>query len=143
MKKRDFRDYVQDILESITEAREFIEGLGFEDFTRDKKSINAVVRSLEVIGEAAKKIPDNLREIYPLIPWKRMAGMRDKLIHEYWGVDLEIVWEVLNDELPPLKPLIQKVLEDMELNDGGEQCPKSMKAVPEVCPNDVERNKSN
>ncbi|MDI6735527.1 MAG: DUF86 domain-containing protein [bacterium] len=114
MKNRDIRDYLQDILDSIREVKEFIENMEFEDFAEDKKSINAVVRSLEVIGEAAKKIPDNLREKYPQIPWKRMAGMRDKLIHEYWGVDLEIVWEVINSELPPISPLIQKVLGDME-----------------------------
>jgi uncharacterized protein with HEPN domain len=73
-----------------------------------------VVRSLEVIGEAAKKMPDSMREKYPEIPWKRMTGMRDKLIHEYFGIDLEIVWEVVTNELPPIKPLIQKVLEEEE-----------------------------
>ena len=66
------------------------------------------------MGEATNKIPDSLRERYSEIPWKRMAGMRDKLIHEYFGIDLEIVWEVVNSELPPIKPLIQKVLEDVE-----------------------------
>ena len=116
MKKRDYRDYIQDILDSIRESSRFIEGMEFEDFAEDKKTINAVVRSLEVIGEAAKKIPDSLREKYPLIPWKRMAGMRDKLIHEYWGTDLEIVWEVINNDLPPIISLIQKVMEDANLN---------------------------
>jgi uncharacterized protein with HEPN domain len=117
MKNRDYRDYLQDILDSIIETKEFIKGMEFEDFVEDKKTINAIVRSLEVIGEATKKIPDSLREKYPQIPWKRMAGMRDKLIHEYWGVDLEILWEVINNELPPIEPLIQiiqKILEDME-----------------------------
>ena len=114
MKNRDFGDYIQDILDGIREAREFTKEMGFEDFTKDKKTINAVVRSLEVIGEATKNIPDTIREKYPLIPWKRMAGMRDKLIHEYWGTDLEIVWEAINNELPLIDPLIQKVLDDME-----------------------------
>ncbi len=86
----------------------------FDDFVKDKKTINAVVRSLEVIGETTKKIPDSFREEYSEIPWKRMAGMRDKLIHEYFGIDLEIVWEVINSDLPPIKPLIQKVLEDID-----------------------------
>lgn len=85
----------------------------FEGFIKDKKTINAVVRSLETIGEAAKKIPDSIKEKCLQIPWKRMAEMRDKLIHEYWGVDLEIVWEVIKRELPQAKPLVQKVLEDM------------------------------
>ena len=120
MKKRDFRDYIQDILDSIVEVKKFVEGMRFEDFTKDKKTVNAVIRSLEVIGEAAKKVPEDLREGYPQIPWKRMTGMRDKLIHEYFGIDLEIVWEAINNELPPIKPMIQKVLKDIENEADGE-----------------------
>jgi uncharacterized protein with HEPN domain len=114
MKKREWGDYIQDIFEALGEVKDFTAGLQYEDFVKDKKTINAVVRSLEVIGEATKKIPDNIRLKYPEIPWKRMAGMRDKLIHEYFGIDLEIVWEVTNSELPPIEPLIQKVLDDFE-----------------------------
>jgi len=114
MKKRELGDYIQDILEALGEVEEFTAGMQFEDFVEDKKTVNAVVRSLEVIGEATKRIPDSLREKYSEIPWKRMAGMRDKLIHAYFGIDLEIVWEVVNTELPPTKHLIQKVLEDEE-----------------------------
>ena len=114
MKKRELGDYIQDILEALGEVEDFTTGMQFEDFVEDKKTVNAVVRSLEVIGEATKKIPDNLRKKHSEIPWKRMAGMRDKLIHEYFGIDLEIVWEVVNNELPPIKPLIQKVLEEEE-----------------------------
>ena len=114
MKKIELGDYIQDILEAIGEVEDFTTGMQFDDFVKDKKTINAVVRSLEVIGEATKKIPDSFREKYSEIPWKRMAGMRDKLIHEYFGIDLEIVWEVIDNELPPIKPLIQKVLEDID-----------------------------
>jgi uncharacterized protein with HEPN domain len=112
--KRDFKDYIQDILSSLEEVEEFTEGLDFEDFLKDRKTINAVIRSLEIIGEAAKKIPEDLRNGHPEMPWKRMTGMRDKLIHEYHGVDLEIVWAVIKEELPPLKPLIEKVLKEIE-----------------------------
>jgi uncharacterized protein with HEPN domain len=91
VKKRDLRDYLQDIIDAIAEVREFVEGTSFEDFSKDKKTINAVIRSLEVIGEGAKKVPEDLRRKYPRIPWRRMTGMRDKLIHEYFGIDLEIV----------------------------------------------------
>jgi len=114
MRKRELGDYIQDIAEAIEEVADFTSGMRYEDFAKDKKTINAVVRSLEVIGEAKKKIPDTLRSKYPEIPWKRMAGMRDKLIHEYFGIDLEIVWEAVNNELPPVKPLVQAVLEDFE-----------------------------
>jgi len=88
--------------------------MDFTEFLGDRKTINAVIRSLEVIGEAAKKIPEDVRKRYPDIPWKRMAGMRDRLIHEYHGVDLEIVWVVVKEELPPVRALVEKVLEDME-----------------------------
>ena len=114
MRKRELGDYIQDILEAIVEVKDFTKGMPFEDFVKDKKTINAVVRSLEIIGEAAKKIPHSMRAEYSEIPWKRMAGMRDKLIHEYFGIDLEMVWEVIHSELPPLKPFIQKALGDVE-----------------------------
>jgi len=87
--------------------------MNFEEFTRDKKTINAVVRSIEVIGEATKKIPKTLRDRYSNIPWKKMAGMRDKLIHEYLGIDIEILWKVAKDEVSPLKPLIQNTLKSL------------------------------
>lgn len=114
MKKRDYFDYMQDISDSIIDIENFIKGMNFNEFAKDKKTSNAVVRSLEVIGEAAKKIPENLRKKYQKLPWKEMARMRDKLIHGYFGVDIEIVWKVIKDELPPLKPLIEQVLKDLK-----------------------------
>ncbi len=112
--KRSYYDYVKDILDSINDVEEFTTGMNFEDFQKDKKTINAVIRSLEIIGEAAKKIPVSLRRKYPQVPWKLMAGMRDKLIHEYHGVDLEIIWTVVREELPKLRPHIRNVLENLE-----------------------------
>ena len=112
--KRTFRDYVEDILTSFEETQEFTQGLDFDAFARDRRTVNAVVRSLEVMGEAAKRIPAEIRKKYPEIPWKRMTGMRDKLIHEYSGVDVEIVWGVVKTELPPLKPFFDQMLQDLE-----------------------------
>ena len=108
--KRDYRDYLKDILTAIDESAEFTREMTFDAFMHDKKTINAVVRSLEVIGEAAKNIPEDLRSKAAEIPWKYMAGMRDKLIHEYFGVDLSIVWTVIHSELPPLRPGIERLL---------------------------------
>ena len=84
--------YVKDIIQNMVDAEEFIQGLSYETFISDKKSFNAVIRSIEVIGEAVKSIPDSVRNRYPDIPWKEMAGMRDKLIHFYFGVDREAIW---------------------------------------------------
>jgi uncharacterized protein with HEPN domain len=112
--KREYRDYILDILESINSIESFVKGYSFEEFVKDKKTIDAVIRNLEVIGEAAKNIPKEIKKKYNEVPWKEMAGMRDKLIHEYHGVDLEIVWEVINRRLPNIKPLFRKIMEDIE-----------------------------
>lgn len=109
---RELGDYVADILNAARELEEFTQGMAFESFAADKKTVNAVIRSLEVMGEAAKRIPDDIRRQYPEIPWTQMSGMRDKLIHEYFGVDLEIVWAVIREELPPLRPHIEKAARD-------------------------------
>jgi uncharacterized protein with HEPN domain len=114
MKERDFTDYIKDILISMQDVEEFTSGITFEDFLKDKKTIKAVIRSLEVLGEASKKIPDDVKTRYPRIPWKRMAGMRDKLIHEYFGVDLEIVWNAAKKELPPVKSSIEELVRETD-----------------------------
>jgi len=112
--KGEWRDYLIDILESALEVEMFIAGMSYDDFFRDKKTINAVIRSLEVMGEAAKRVPEEIRVKYPEIPWKRMAGMRDKLIHEYAGVDMETVWDVATEELPAIKPMLEQLKENLE-----------------------------
>lgn len=89
----------------------------FDEFAQDDKTAFAVVRAFEVIGEAAKRIPDQVCEQYPNIPWHEMARMRDKLIHHYFGVDLSVVWKTANEDLPALEPLLAQVVADMQ--DGG------------------------
>lgn len=112
--KRTYRDYVADLLAPLDEIEEFTRGLDFDSFSRDRKTVNPVLRSLEVMGEASKRIPNEMRRRYPDIPWRRMSAMRDKLIHEYAGVDLEIVWGVVKDELPPLRPLLERLWADLD-----------------------------
>ncbi len=110
--KRSLKDYLLDMRIAIEQVEEFTAGMGFEEFARDQKTINAVIRSLEVLGEAAKNIPGETTSLYPEMPWKRVIGMRDKLIHGYHGVDLEIVWKAVQEEVPPLKPLVEKMLRE-------------------------------
>jgi uncharacterized protein with HEPN domain len=89
--KRDVTLYLADILENIDDAAQFISGLSFKEFSTNKLVANAVVRSIEVIGEATKHVPENIRTRKPEVPWKEMAGMRDKCIHDYVGIDYESV----------------------------------------------------
>jgi uncharacterized protein with HEPN domain len=111
---RIYLDYIQDILDSIRDIESFIKGLTFEDFKKDRKTVNAVVRSIEVIGEASKNIPTEIKTRYPGVPWKKMAGMRDKLIHEYFGIDVEILWKVSCEEIKNLKSPMKRILGDLK-----------------------------
>ncbi len=111
---REYGDYFKDIVDSIDKIEKFTVKMSFESFAADEKTVFAVVRALEIIGEAVKSIPEFMREKYPEIPWKEMAGLRDKLIHEYFGVKLEVVWDTVKAEIPELKPKFQKILSDLE-----------------------------
>ena len=108
----EFLDFVEDILDAMDKAEILVEGFAYEEFEIDFRTNFAVVRALEIIGEAAKRLPMSLREQYPAIPWRGMAGMRDRIIHGYDTVDLQIVWDVVKQDIPQIKPLIQQILAD-------------------------------
>jgi uncharacterized protein with HEPN domain len=110
----EFLDYIEDILDSMDKAEILLENVNFEQFEADFRINFAVVRALEIIGEAAKRIPDAVRLEYPSIPWKGMAGMRDRIIHGYDTVNLQIVWDVVERDIPLIKPQIKQILTDYE-----------------------------
>jgi len=97
---RDYRLYLKDIMTVIESIEAFIAGMDFEAFRADDKTASAVVRKLEILGEAAKRVPEEVRRKYPQVPWKEMAGMRDRLIHFYFGADYQLVWMTIKERLP-------------------------------------------
>jgi uncharacterized protein with HEPN domain len=111
---RDPKLYLNDIIEAMSAIEQFVEGVDFEDFKNDDMRSSAVIRKFELIGEAAKRVPESIKQEYPDIPWKDMAGMRDRLIHFYFGIKYELVWNTIRDIIPQVKALIAKILEELE-----------------------------
>jgi len=107
---RDYKLYLRDILKAMESIEKFVEGMNFEEFQKDDKTSSAVVRKFEVMGEAAKRVPEHIKQKYQQVPWKEMAGMRDRLIHFYFGVDYKLVWTTIKERIPHIKPLIQEIL---------------------------------
>ena len=119
--KDEYLVYVQDIVDAMSRSRSFVAGMDFQDFEQDIRTVYAVTRALEIIGEACKRVPEEIREEYPTIPWRAMAGMRDRLIHGYNNVNLTLVWETVYTQIPKLQPLFEQIVEehrDPENNEG-------------------------
>lgn len=112
--KRDIILYLKDILEVIESIEKFVKDMTFEEFKLDDKTSSAVIRKFEIIGEATKNIPKHIKKKYSDIPWKEMAGFRDRLIHFYFGIKYEIVWDTIKIEIPKLKPKINEILIQLE-----------------------------
>jgi len=112
--KRKIHLYIADILAAMNNAEKFIGTMSYEGFFLDEKTTYAVIRCIEIIGEATKNITDDIRQKYMDVPWRDMAGMRDKVSHSYFGVDYEKVWLVVKKDIPHLKPLLQQILTEVQ-----------------------------
>jgi len=115
--KRD-KAYLRHILDAISNVEKFIEGVNKENFLGNVEKQYAVLRGLEIVEEATKNLSEELKKKHPNIPWKEIAGMRDKLIHQYFGVNLDLVWETIKTKLPELKNQISRILKEIEETKG-------------------------
>lgn len=112
--KREYKFFIKDILEATESLEEFIKGMEFDEFIKDDKTKSAVINKIGIIGEAVKNIPKEVKEQYKDIPWSYMAKMRDRVIHGYFGIDYDLVWNVIKERLPEIKVEIHKILEDIK-----------------------------
>lgn len=110
---RNYKIYLNDILESIANIEEYTKGVSFEEFSGERMREDAILRNLMVIGEAVKNIPEDIRSKSPKTEWGEMAGLRDILIHQYFGADLETIWGIIKDELPRLKRDINSLIKKL------------------------------
>ena len=109
---REFLDYLEDMLNALSRIEEYTHDIEYEDFINSHLIQDGIIRQLEILGEASKRIPVSVRDRHPEIPWRAMAGMRDKMIHEYAGVDMDVVWKVATVNIPEDKQKIMKILEE-------------------------------
>ena len=110
MSKREAKLYVEDIKESIEKINRYTKGMKFDELVEDDKTIDAVVRNLAIIGEAVINIPEEIKEKYSDMPWFEIKGMRNRVVHEYFGTDNKILWDTIKGDIPKLKEQIEKIV---------------------------------
>lgn len=110
----NYRLYLKNISEAMVAAQAFVSDIGFDAFVADDQTASAVLQKLKIVGEAAKKVPETIRQDHPQIPWEQMTRMRDQIIHAYFAIDYVVVWDTLKVDIPQLQPIIRQILEDLE-----------------------------
>ena len=109
---RDYKLYLEDIMEAITKIRKYVNKKSFGQFSKDEKTIDAVIRNFEIMGEAVKQLPNKVKDKYSDVEWKAIIDFRNVIIHEYFGIDLEIMWDVIKTKLEPLEKKIKFILKN-------------------------------
>jgi len=109
MSKRPTNLLLTDIREAIDRVEQYIKGISFEEFSNDQKTVDAVARNLEIMGEAANRLPDEFKEDYSHVEWYKIVGLRHRIVHEYFGVDLQIIWQILRKDLPELRTSLSQI----------------------------------
>ena len=109
MSKRSVDLLLDDICEAIDRIEQYTSGMSFDVFSKDRKSVDAVVRNLEIIGEASNRLPADFKDSHSQIEWRKVVGLRHRIVHEYFGIDLQIVWQILQKDLPSLRQSISKI----------------------------------
>ena len=112
-KERNYTIYLQDILVAMTRIAEYLEGYTFDQFKKDYKTVDAVIRNFEIIGEASRKLPDHIKDNNPDLPWDEMYLLRNKVSHKYFGIDYEIIWDVCINHLPENRGQIQSIINNL------------------------------
>lgn len=113
MSERDFTLYIKDILDSGAAITQFVKDISFEEFCNDRKTYSAVIREFEIIGEAVGKLPDEIKQRHSDVEWQDIKDFRNMLIHEYFGVDLDIVWKIIQDDLPVLMDAAMETMDEV------------------------------
>lgn len=116
MSKRDWKVLFEDILESAEKIEQYTDGISFDDFAMNSMIMDAVIRNIEIIGEASKNVPDTVKEKHPGIPWNKLGGIRNRIVHEYFGVDINIIWFIVSNELSQLKQWLKEGLNSTVLD---------------------------
>jgi uncharacterized protein with HEPN domain len=109
MSNRPVNLLLSDILESIDHVMQYTKGMSYESFSADQKTIDAVVRNLEIIGEVANRLPNDFKEKHPQVEWHKVVGLRNRIIHDYFGIDLQIIWQIIHSDLPLLRQILSQI----------------------------------